>query len=1160
MMRSKHNPFDVTSAPLDGINLVEAGAGTGKTYNIVGLFVRLVLEKGLSADQILVVTFTEAATRELRNRIRQRLEEVRKALQEETPPQDDFLQYVWHAYKRGEIEAGALESVTHAVQNFDQAHISTIHSFARSVLQEHAFVSGAEIEMEFSKDISEWTEDACSDVLRNWYANAETSEAEETLQRWYLPTEKDFDSLRKQVDKRTPVWQVEGIDLNQIRQDTRDAQKKLRELENEWQSSFKPLFEEHGSNSGTRTSKISNFLAYGPYNLKELTFLADASTLIKKTAKPKQPELEDFLASVSHLFEKLERTHELYKLTVWTEFLGQARARFEDIKAKHHCYSYDDMLTLADDAIAESGQLKEVLRETYKAALIDEFQDTDPVQWRMFSNIFSEASGRCLYLIGDPKQAIYSFRGADISTYRSASNSVPVQRKFTLATNYRSQEELVAAVNELFQFRDERVFYTETPDFIPSIAHHRAQDAPVPRFHVLMHEHSAAATEARSKLARQTASEIYKLCNPESFPESQLADGTVDAGEITVLVNSHLEAATVKDALLTYDLKSVMITRSSVFSSEEAESLHHLLRAIIHPSDASAIATVLGGKLWHWTAAQIRNINENEEAWADISSQFSEWRALWEQRGFMVMMTRILREPTIVRQIASYPDGERMLTNFQHLTDLLEEERISNGFGPKHLWQRLNRLRNEAMQHVDAEADKLLLESDENLVRIMTVHNSKGLQFPIVFVPFACLKLPSASAPYAFTAEQDGQMQKTLDLTGFQSEHIREDIAEQTSEILRLFYVAVTRAERHCFFSLHDHTNRGKTVFSPIYWLFNEDSTTDFSALKARIAQWGETSDVVRAYVPELADIPGYTTSVVDATPKILYPAREVAPSKFPLQPSWLLTSYSRLHQLQSNEKITFDATEIDEHEDEGDDIFEKNTVKETESIFDFPRGARTGNCWHLIFEELDFTKPETITEITEFSLEKHGLEGDHHQKITENMVANVLKAELFPDSGLRLQEIPKTDTLRELHFSFAAGKNQLTDIAHILKNPDTHITEASESRLFVHGFIDLTIRWKGKYYILDYKSNHLGDFPEDYSPDKLAHAMQANGYDMQYLLYTLAIHRYLAKKIPDYSYDTHFGGVCYLFLRGVSDTSRNGLFITRPEWHYLSELDEVLQ
>ncbi len=1165
-MSQQSKAFNIDSAPLDGVNLVEASAGTGKTYNIEALFVRLVIEKGHSPDEILVVTFTEAATKELRSRIRARMEETRKTLFSEVPPEDFFLKSMWEKFRNGEIEEGALEHLQTAIQNFDQSNISTIHSFARSVLQEYAFSSGSELEMEFSKDVSGWVRDAMADTQRKWYEEAEESESARLAQSLYLDS-KFFNQFKGQISKQIPLFEIDRYSYLDIKRQVGRWNSEKKELEAMFDEKLESEYRSKGAYSDSRTKVIKTFLNNDlniAGDIQKKDFFEDADKMV--SPKKQTPELQEFFSKFCDLIHEMKAQGRDFKHIVQTQFLKDTRNRFEKIKASQNLYSYDDMLTEAEQALIHSDTLHEDLGKKFKAALIDEFQDTDPVQWSMFSTLFADSPTHCLYLIGDPKQAIYGFRGADITTYHTAADSVKENRRFTLATNYRSESELVEAVNELFSFPAERPFRTEAPVFFKSEAHKKSEEI-IPRFHLsIAPDIPENKNQSTANISRYTAGDIYKILNPGEYPEFQLPDGEYTAGDIAVLVYTHVQASRMKRDLLNYGIKSVTITQESVFKSQEAEEMRFVMNAMLNPKDTSALATLFGSGIYNWSAAKVRKFLDDEMQWTHWAEHFSEWRELWEKQGFMVMMTRYFKQEDILKRLSSYPDGERKLTNYYQLTELLEEERRSGGFSPQFLYDRFMRLRNDEAATEDSEADKMLLESDEDLVKIMTIHNSKGLQFPVVFVPFASTSTVDTYLPYEYIDTSENPPRKKLDVSGYKPEHELSVKNQTIAEKLRLFYVAVTRAKKHCFVHFHNYaySNRKtvKTIWTPVHWLFgfDDNQNVSYKEFAQNLEDWGKSSPNCRAYRAERVWVDTLPTEEESQTKPLGKAAREFPEDK-KLKAKWLLSSYSGLtRNMKALASLDTNPREDEEDEDAEDNIFEEKNRKAVTNIFEFPKGARTGNFWHDIFENLDFSDSSELPNLIQKGMVKYGFEGEELSEITLQMVERTIAKRIIPDTDLKLSNLSLKDTLREMEFYISAGAFELKQIVDIIQGEKSEETNEENSKIYLKGLIDLVFRHNDQYYILDYKSNYLGSEIIDYLPQNLEKAMSSNNYDVQYHLYTLALHRYLEKRLPNYEYEQHFGGVIYLYLRGINEENQAGIFLTKPDKNRIVTMDEVLR
>ena len=517
------------------------------------------------------------------------------------------------------------------------------------------------------------------------------------------------------------------------------------------------------------------------------------------------------------------------KVALW-EFCQQELRRR---KRRRQAVSYDDLLLNLEEALQspQGHELAAALRHRYPVALIDEFQDTDPVQYRIFRQVYQGTTAP-VFFVGDPKQAIYSFRGADVFAYLRACRDV--DHHYTLDVNWRSDPGLIQAVNTLFAS-------AHRPFLFDDITFHPVQ--PAPQQAEALHEHGCQVSELRlwflegredgrrvSKTdatflaAQATAAEIARLLTLGAHGAAQVGSRPLSGGDIAVLVRTHREGRVVRDALLRQRVASVQLGQDNVFNSWEAMELERVLRAVANPSSESLVRGALATVMLGHTGEQIYAMPEDEQLWEDRVAAFYDYHYLWRDRGFASMLRTLLSQEHVAPRLLGFQDGERRLTNLLHLAELLQAAADRQRTGMEGLLKWLEeRRRTEAS---DDEEEQLRLESDEHLVKIVTIHKSKGLEYPIVFCPFLWSGgLWSRKEPTLSFHHPDAEYQPVLDLGSTRLDASRAYAChEEVAENLRLLYVALTRA-RHCCYIVWGAVSDMETA--PLAWLLHQPTPGD---------------------------------------------------------------------------------------------------------------------------------------------------------------------------------------------------------------------------------------------------------------------------------------------------------------------------------------------
>jgi exodeoxyribonuclease V beta subunit len=839
--------------------------------------------------------------------------------------------------------------------------------------------------------------------------------------------------------------------------------------------------------------------------------------------------------------------------------------------------SFDTLLRRTAEALAgpAGSDLTAALRHSYRAALIDEFQDTDPLQWRIFRQVFAGTSaGHRLRLIGDPKQAIYGFRGADVATYLAARAAVPAEGRSTLGTNWRSEGGLVAAVNRLFA-RHPQPFAHPHIAFDPVVAGGLADRAPLndPRsgapFHLWLLGDEADAKSLSQETAAEQAraailAEIERLLHD---PEVRLGDRRLRPQDIAVLVPTNRHALAFQEALRGRGIPSVVQAAESVFESAEVGVVADLLAALEAPSHPGRLRRVLASPAFGFTLADLARLDADAGFAAEVALRFAGHVRRWETHGFAAMFRGWLETEGIRERLMARPDGERRLTNLLHLGELLQAAERDGRSG-----SALGRWLAEQQQAgaKAAEETEMRLESDESAVRLVTVHKSKGLEYPVVFSAFLWrgVEPPRNRQDEPLVIRREGA-QTLVDLAGFAgSEHRDEFLRGTLQEQLRLLYVALTRARNRCY--LLTGAVKGFES-SALGWLLHARAGETPEQVRVRLA--AATRADLRAELQTLAAASDGTVSLTAALPR---PA-EVAPgwreaaaelagprryTRAPF-PRWGIQSFSGLTANVPDEAPDHDAlaapAAMMEAEAEPEDEFAR-----------LPRGTGFGNCVHEVFEQIDFTaEPERWQPVVAAALRKHQLADTAAGpllRLLEQVLTTPLESAGEP---FRLREISPRQRLTELEFflplrGFTVGNLRQVFARHAVPVPEwperIGVLGFEEGDGFLHGYVDLIFEHAGRFHLLDWKTDWLGPIAAAYTPDTVARAMRGGFYVLQYHLYAVALRRYLRLRRPGVEFAEQWGGVHYAFVRGAdARRPQQGWFRHCPDAALLDDLDAAL-
>lgn len=1161
--------LDPLRLPLIGERLIEASAGTGKTFTIAALYLRLLLGLGgeaaypraISVEELLVVTFTEAATEELRGRIRSNIHELRIAClrgESDNPLYSALLAEIAD-------KDDAVKTLLLAERQMDEAAVFTIHGFCQRMLSLNAFESGMLFEQQLIEDESRLRYQACADFWRRHCYPLTRDIAAVIHDVWKGPRDL-LKSLDRWLQGEAPQLKSPPAPNETLAERHQQIIARIDSLKQQWREQvgeIEGVLENSGldrrkfnrGNQGKWMEKVNAWAQEETlsYQLPDALEKFAQSFLLERTKAGGEPPVHPLFSAVESLLAS--------SLTLTDLVLARAMVEIRDAVAREKRrrgeLGFDDMLSRLDEALrGDSGEtLASAIRQRFPVAMIDEFQDTDPQQYRIFRRIWRRQPETALLLIGDPKQAIYAFRGADIFTYMKARGDVAAH--YTLDTNWRSSPGMVGSVNRLFSLSDNPFMFHEIP-FLPVKAAAKNKGlrftvdaADVPAMNVwLMPGDTVGSGDYQTFMAQLCATQIRDWLSAGQRGRALLWRGEtsrpVQASDITVLVRNRLDAAQVREALQTLGIPSVYLSnRDSVFETLEAQELLWLLQAVLAPERENTLRSALATSMFGLTALDIENLNQDEQAWDALVEEFSEYRQIWRQRGVMPMLRALMTARHIAENLLATRGGERRLTDILHISELLQE--AASQLESEHALVRW------LAQHIaepdsNAASQLMRLESDKHLVQIVTIHKSKGLEYPLVWLPFIARFRKQDQAFYhdreTFAAVLDlGQDEASLELAE----------AERLAEDLRLLYVALTRAVWHCSLGVAPLSSRksGNSDFhlSALGRLLQAGEAMDAAGLAARLADFCHGDIALQR--------PGELDLTPWQAPAATIPRLSARELQRRIADDWRVTSYSGLQQHGFSggqdllPRLDVDAAGVGE------------VVEEPQlTPHQFPRGAAPGTFLHSLFEELDFTQPVPEGWMAE-KLQLSGFDAQWAPVLTD-WLGGVLKTRL-PGPDIALNQLAARDKQVEMAFYLPIAQLLTAERLDALirqydpLSADTPPLDFRQVRGMLKGFIDLVFRHEGRYYLLDYKSNWLGEDREAYTRPAMEQAMRAHRYDLQYQLYSLALHRYLRHRLADYDYDRHFGGVIYLFLRGMDgQEGGQGIFTTRPVRPLIDGLDQL--
>lgn len=1188
-MRSEYEIFDAARHTLTrGINIVEASAGTGKTYAIGMLVLRALVELRVPIEKILIVTFTKAATEELKARIRSRLVEARELLKVEAElnggeVDKTLLDWILTIKDR----KSALNLLQLALYDIDQAGIFTIHGFCQRMLVEQALESGQLFDVELLADINHVRNEVADDFWRTRIYSLDPLPCS-LLNGCFATPEKLLASITAALSENGRVEPRVGAVDDVLLQ----LKKAMENLSSWWsehsaslyhcfsaslpEGSFKKSFSEGFEDwFQSLSSFFSGKTISVPNNLHLLSREAligelngtkirgDAKKLAYLAHWPlPDNEIEPLLASINELI-----------LTFRVKLAEELRIEVSHRLKQQGTMGFNDLILSMSKALKgdRGGYLKQVIGGRFSVALIDEFQDTDSDQWHIFSTLFG-GIGHYLYLIGDPKQAIYKFRGADIHSYFLAREAA--SQLLTLEKNYRSHPFLIDEVNRLFSSRSKPFFFDEkTLDYRPVKAAKKEGDIDLVKgseslagmvYCTLPTEPNEkngrwTSGKAASELRRFIVTEIGRLLAPEDpvllkNSEQRPPLRSLTPHDIAILVRSNRQAEEYRQALSETSIPAVIGSRQSVFATNECREMLLLLHAIAEPVDTGRLKTALTISWFGFTGNNLHELWQDEERLSQFHSRFLQYNQRWQEQGFLTMMNGLLVAEDVLPTLASGRMAERGIANINHLLELVQEQELAENMGVGQILQWLRKMMRGELRAENAE---LFLESDEDAVRIVTMHSAKGLEYPVVFCPYLWYRSNRIKGEKHQISCHDEAHQIVIDLGSNLFDDRKDQAAqEEMAEDLRLLYVALTRTKIRCYVSWADVKKSGSvgdSFNSALGYLLFKDGSLDCQAQQEKFAELAQEKSVQHVTL-SLDEPPASYQRIVQEGE-----LQPLASSGRSLHTDWQMSSFSAMASLSEYDHEDDFVTLTDAGES-------KDGTKSTTTIpvTGLPAGPNFGNVIHDLLESLSFSalamqeQGEIQVELLSQKCIRYGVDavpGDV-KKLLEMVVATPLA-----EKSYCLSMLSDSVCLKEMGFYFHLSRLVTDQINTILADePTVARLGYKEMRGYLTGFVDLICEYGGKYYILDYKTNFLGESMADYGPDKLVAAMQSHNYGLQYWIYTLVLHRHLQNLMPEYSYKQHFGGVMYLFVRGMSpDISGSGVFSTLPDYDKLLALDQAI-
>lgn len=1114
-------PFDVCTIDLKGAQLVEASAGTGKTYSLALLYLRLLVETSISVRQILVLTFTNAAAAEMEYRIRAFLFAAHNYLKGGT-------EYLYEIVDRGDAIARILQRalqqsdfqtvelrVRDAIMLLDELQVMTIHAFCQQSLRDYAYEFGVLEDYSIVESEEQLVRKQLAAFWRREITRLPPEVFQLLLQRGFR-VELLHQIVRLFHTGYRPRIGTQDTIVTELQSLIRREKTLLQRITTHvvqhppyWKEFLQDLHAKNRNKGYLHEVLQQDMLELIPYALQQ--DLNNPSWLQSVIERGKQhaaesewlPHWQEFASCREELYQSIERFANHLLVMLYEKYLPAIHAERE----RKQLLGFSDLIAFVHRklVIQRDEELLAILRSKYKALIVDEFQDTDRWQYELLRAIFHSPQHRVFY-IGDPKQNIYRWRGADLSTYKRA--RAEVDHVYTMSHNYRSSPRYLKALNRFYALQD-------NPFVDADIAYYPVQPGRDPaQFDQLCFNDSdgpaapivLCTPEQRFTLSDFAQGYVLRLLHSGSWRSSDGKVRPVQPGDIAVLVRTNDQAIQMKNALLQSGVPAVVRTEEYITRTVEALYLYRILKAFLHPQREvrAALMTELTPQFLSWDA--VWDVVPHIEL-------LSECRALWKERGVFSALQHFMHSYGVFDRLLSSggADGESRYTRLIQLMEILHQLEYHHRWSDEKLVEWLA----YAMKHPPAEAlYEQRIESAENAVVVSTIHKAKGLEFPIVVLP--AVRTPNKPYPtqwYTFTPHTTWSGEEQIPTVALK---YRGDVYTAEEPLLqgderRLLYVALTRAVHHCAVFV---TAAQRPLFEEV------------------LRQWPDT---------ELL----HTKALQPYTAPITTIKRQPLPFRGNTDPQWVVTSYSALDTEEGHTTRTSHWAQA--LADYDDFIFQQ-----------LPAGPHVGNFIHALLEEVDFQSDDLPPGLLRGLLHQYGLYGKIDPDYVELMLDHVRHAVLSTEEkAFSLRDVAMDHRLNELEFFFRFKRWPAKEIVQLI--PEIRTEQYAHSGV-IHGFVDMVLYHEGKYYIIDWKTNHLGNALEDYDGAALVRAMDAHNYRLQYYIYTMALVRYLRQRLPNFSYADHFGGVFYLFLRGMRRHRSTGVYYDRPSQSIIDQWEQLIE
>lgn len=1095
------NKFDVNTIPLEGSNLIEASAGTGKTYSISLLALRLMLEKNIPINKILMVTFTEAAVAELEERLRKTIRIAYEYCnQQGVVGVDSNTQYILDKALKSDSN-NCMSILKDNLLLLDEIPIFTIHSFCHRTLNEFSFETKQLFEKELLTDTTGVIEEAINHHWRNHITVLDKDLLEIANQNKF-----NRDNLKKVIDKIIKGFELEGDFFNDV-SSCSEPYKDLKQTIETTELNFRKSVVNHWdeiitfcSQNSLAKQHLSQHLETVDHFIKIYSekYFKSQPAYLKKFPSEIVEKIEELSIAITELNSfSIKVTHSLYKIAC-----NNISKELEKQKLLKNFQTFDDLIFNVHKSLNSDDRqsLSNELQKKYSAVFIDEFQDTDIKQYQIFYNAFRSTEQKTIiFYIGDPKQSIYAFRQADIETYKQSREGSSC---YSMDTNFRSTPNYIDALNHLFLSYPEENFFNDT-----EIKYQTVQSSDIGESKGFIEHPSIKNPASLSFINVNKKKESHQIITNRALTllnEYKINGKNISPSDIGIIVRKKKDGLMIKRLLNKNNVPAIVVDDIKIFTTDEAKYLQYIIEAIntVNKQNINkALLTILTGI----NIEELLKLDENQ-----LINIFNDLQNEYQQYGIYHALISFSKTFNVQLNLLNQQNGlgERSLSNYLQLVNIINQQSLKYNLSIEKLIQWLAKQR-QVQDEQDDDFNQRI-ESDDDAVNIVTIHKSKGLSYNIVLTESTQLLNQNNPTTIEYLNEEDNHYAVSLATDNPKTYAWYQNQTEKENR--RLIYVTLTRAVYKSEIILSLEKKYHNTAINKL--LANLEAHVNIEIINS--------------------DVNNIPQSFLNHKPSGSIKPRTFNDSAYKPNP-WTITSYSNLNAHQDS----FSPSEINIDFDEYNKFVYKT----------LPRGAVFGNFIHALFERLDFQNPNNLADI----LKKQSVFFGKHLFDSEQLphykalIYNVLNANLNTEShSFKLSDLSNSNKLIEAEFHYSFDNMIEKKILEKFDKP-VQFNEVYHKG-FIHGFIDLCFKENNQYYILDWKSNYLGNHLEAYHQNALDDAMRINNYHLQYFIYSIALCKHLKLSINNFDYEKDYGGVFYCFIRGCRANLNDGIYFYKPK------------